>query len=136
MAGRMTRTRVCSFAGCPILVEGGTRCEKHPTVKRVYTKHRQTNTERGYGTAHRRWRAAVLRRDLVCTDCTVVPATEAHHIDGITSNRTLANGMGLCRKCHNRRTHGRNSSVEPTMQHDTSVLRPKPKSAIGEFWFV
>ena len=130
----MKRTRVCSSSGCPTLVEDGLRCEKHPEVKRVYKKHKLTNTLRGYGTAHRKWRASVLKRDRICRDCGVAESTDAHHIDGNPRNRVVGNGMGLCRRCHNRRTHGRTNYV-PHIAHDTSVLRPKPKSSVGEFWF-
>ena len=131
----MGRTRVCSYRGCPELVTDGLRCEKHPYPKRVYKTHRLTNKQRGYGVEHRRWRDAVLKRDPVCVDCKATRSTEAHHIDGNTSNRELDNGMGLCRLCHNRRTHGRFGNVDPPSRR-LDRAQDERWSSESDFWFV
>jgi len=72
--------------------------------------HQKKTAARGYGAAHRRWRRAVLERHPFCVDCLAnglsTPATDADHIDGNTFNRAIENGRGICRRCHNRRTHG------------------------------
>lgn len=103
--------KTCSEPGCPTLTERG-YCPKHvkPREWRRWSQ-RQKTTARGYGAAHQRWRTAVLSRNPVCVDCLAegraTPATDADHIDGNPFNRSLTNGRGLCRKCHMRRTHGR-----------------------------
>lgn len=103
--------KVCSQPGCHELADQGSRCKRHRPEGGAWKPHAKTAAARGYGTAHRRWREAVLKRDPLCVDCRArgkaTPATDADHIDGNQFNRLLENGRGLCRKCHMRRTHGR-----------------------------
>ena len=103
----------CSEPGCPALTKHGGPCDAHR--KRRWHQHQEKTAARGYGPAHRRWRKVVLARDPLCIDCLAgglqTPATDADHIDGDTFNRQIDNGRGLCRKCHNRRTHGREGRV-------------------------
>lgn len=105
--------KVCAEPGCHKLTERG-YCAEHRRRRRP--RHDAKTAARGYGAAHRRWREAVLRRDPICVDCLAEgrgsPATDADHIDGDPFNRQLDNGRGLCRKHHNRRTHGRGQRRE------------------------
>ncbi len=114
----------CAEPGCPELTERGGYCEEHRKPRR--REHVEKTAARGYGAAHRRWRKAVLARDPLCVDCLgegrSTLATDADHIDGDPFNRQLSNGRGLCRKCHNRRTHG-------------SEREPGPKQAPTEWGF-
>jgi 5-methylcytosine-specific restriction endonuclease McrA len=65
---------------------------------------------------HKRWRAAVLRRDkYLCQDCLAygrkTPATTAHHIkeraDYPELQYDVDNGVALCAACHNKRHPGK-----------------------------
>lgn len=108
----------CSEPGCPELTAHGGCCAAHRSRRRQ--QHEETTAARGYGAAHRRWRKAVLARDPQCVDCLAegrsTPATDADHIDGDPFNRQLDNGRGLCRRCHNGRTHGRQRQGERPAQ--------------------
>lgn len=103
--------RTCSAAGCPTLTNAG-RCAKHELHRgRADAGTRGTASARGYDRAHRKWRAAVLRRNPLCVECLKVGrttrATVADHIVPIRdggSKRDLENGQGLCHPCHNRKT--------------------------------
>lgn len=109
--------RPCAEPGCPELIERAGYCDAHRPRRK---QHEEKTAARGYGAAHRRWRKAVLARDALCIDCLAerrsTPATDADHIDGDTFNRQLDNGRGLCRTCHNRRTHGRQAQSERPAQ--------------------
>lgn len=111
----MKRMKPCTEPGCPTLTKEGGYCKKHRKNQPRW-QHEKKTAARGYGGAHRRWRRAVLRRDPLCVDCRargrVAIATDADHIDGNPFNRALENGRGLCRKCHNRRTHGQGTKIE------------------------
>lgn len=101
--------RVCSTPGCPELTKGG-RCATHRTEA---DRARGTAAQRGYNSGgHRRFRAAILKRDPVCVACEHQPATVADHHP--ISRRDLltagldpddpARGRGLCKPCHDRET--------------------------------
>lgn len=105
--------KVCAVPGCPELVERG-RCATH---QREGDIARGTATERGYNSrGHRRFRAAVLRRDRLCVlhleRGVPVPATVADHwplsrrdleAQGLDPNDP-DRGRGLCKACHDRET--------------------------------
>jgi len=69
---------------------------------------RGSAASRGYGADHRRWRAAILRRDPLCVVCRArgrfTSATVADHIVPICHDASrrldLANGRGVCAPCH------------------------------------
>ena len=103
--------RPCRTMGCRLV---GTwsrgRCPEH---ERVYDRQRGTPRERGYDARHRRWRIAVLTRTPWCVDpegrhCGVrKPAVHADHIDPTGERYDIANGQGLCQRCHSAKTAGR-----------------------------
>lgn len=103
--------RVCSVSGCPTIYNGTTsRCPAHAAQA---DKARGTATERGYTSAgHRAFRAAVLKRDPICTLCGLKQSTVADHyprsrkelIDlGLNPNDPQY-GRGLDVWCHNKET--------------------------------
>ena len=57
-------------------------------------------------TAAQVWRAAVLARDPICVSCGQAPSAEADHIVPFShgGSGSLANGQGLCKPCHSRKT--------------------------------
>lgn len=90
--------------GCPTLVSEG-RCATH---RRAIEQQRGSASSRGYGKAHRVWRAVILARDPLCVACKakgrVEPSTVADHIKPIEQGGAQfdeANGCGLCQTCHN-----------------------------------
>lgn len=100
---------VCSMPGCPNLTNGGrcTNCTRQADTRRG------TATERGYTSrGHRNFRAAVLRRDQICTVCELAVSTVADHHP--VSRRDLlaagldpddpSHGRGLCARCHGAET--------------------------------
>lgn len=101
--------KICAHAGCTTLTRQR-RCEQHRSLD-PKNHPGETSHDRGYGAAHQRWRKAVLALSPWCEDCfregRTVKAKDVHHIDGDPFNRDIDNGMPLCRRCHNKRTHGR-----------------------------
>lgn len=102
--------RVCSVHGCPNLYpEGeGTRCAHHRRqARRQRTDNAVYNTKE-----HLAFRAAVLARDPVCTDCRAALSTIADHFpltrrELVTQNldpNDPKHGRGLCTTCHNSHT--------------------------------
>lgn len=61
---------------------------------------RGSTTERGYGTAHQKARAELLRRIPICQRCGVAWSRHMHHRDRNTSNRRPENLEALCERCH------------------------------------
>lgn len=102
----------CGQPGCPTLVRGAARCEKHTAKKE---RDRGTATERGYG---RRWQAArktFLSRseNALCRPClkktppqvtasTVVDHVKAHKGDQVLFWDTN-NWQPSCAPCHDAR---------------------------------
>lgn len=90
---------------CGALLRPGQKC---PRCARAADQARGTATQRGYGSAHRRWRAEILARDSACRDPfgrhpgRLVWATVADHIVPVRlgGQWTEANGQGLCASCH------------------------------------
>lgn len=106
--------RVCTIPGCPTLVEAGkdNRCDTHRKTA-ARERSRQRPELKHYTTAeHKRFRAAVLRRDPTCVLCRQSPSRIADHYP--LSLRELvarglpysdpANGRGLCWSCHSKET--------------------------------
>ena len=63
--------RPCTAPGCPALVRGGGKCERH-TPK--YDERRGSSQERGYDVYHRRLRLLCFERDnWKCVDCGFQP---------------------------------------------------------------
>ena len=103
------RWRTCTQPGCPTLVPAGAgRCA---ACERAADARRGGARQRGYGTAHERWRRQVLARDGLCVLCGA-RATDADHYP--LSRRELvaagldpadpAYGRALCHSCHSRAT--------------------------------
>jgi 5-methylcytosine-specific restriction protein A len=99
----------CSCPGCPELVESG-RCA---SCQRAAEAKRGNFRQRGYGRGHdKRFRPAVLARDVVCVVCRSALATVADHWP--LSRRELvergldaddpARGRGVCKRCHDQST--------------------------------
>lgn len=61
----------CAMPGCPLLVRGSLRCERHATRPDA---QRDTSTRRGYDVYHRRLRLLCFERDgWRCVDCGFTP---------------------------------------------------------------
>lgn len=103
----------CPTPRCPGLREPGEMfCAACRAQNRGRTENdRASAADRGYDSAHRRWREAVLAKDPLCVEClktgNVRPATVADHIEALRDGdapHDLDNGQGLCATCHNRKT--------------------------------
>ena len=114
----------CPAPGCNLLTTHG-RCAAHLRAERQqFDAGRGTATARGYGPAHRQWRAAILARDPLCVRCGRKPSTVADHIVPLRDGGTwaLSNGQGLDVDCHavktaedvRRRKDGRAEGVCPS----------------------
>jgi 5-methylcytosine-specific restriction protein A len=100
----------CTTPGC---AGTGTRPGRCDTCRKLAEQRRGTAAQRGYGSAHRRrFRAAVLARDPVCTRCHRAPSTDADHwplsrrelvLRGLDPNDPRY-GRGLCHGCHSSET--------------------------------
>jgi 5-methylcytosine-specific restriction protein A len=101
--------RVCNVDGCPELVEGGGKCDRHrKAARRRSDRGRPPSSQRGYGAEWRRVRAEALPPDveLLCEDesrCSA-RATEVHHRDGNPDNNDPGNHQRLCKPHHSRKT--------------------------------
>jgi hypothetical protein len=77
-----------------------------PAPKRAAPR-RASSSARGYDHRHRKARAALLAEHPVCQVCTDAFATDAHHVDGDTSNTDPANYLAVCEACHHGVLHRR-----------------------------
>ena len=111
----------CRTPRCPHVAGRSGLCAGHA---RDYERRRGTAAQRGYGAAHRQWRAAVLARDPICKDCGKAPSTEADHITPLSQGGgwSLANGQGLCKPCHSRKTMTRDRGIGPRKISGASYL--------------
>ena len=104
--------RPCATPGCPELVRGRPRCDRHTQAKE---RERRTSTERGYG---RRWQASRLvflsrPENALCRPCLkknppqVTAATVVDHIKDHKGDHQLfwdeSNWQPSCEHCHNAR---------------------------------
>lgn len=104
-------TRVCAEPGCPDLVEGTTRCERHRKQKRRREDRKRPGArQRGYDAEWERTRRAYLAAFPVCQyagGC-LEQATDVDHIDGLgpkgPRGRDWANLRGFCHRHHSQRT--------------------------------
>ena len=92
--------RVCSEVGCPTLVPTSGRCPVH---QRARDKARGTNTQRGYGPAHWRAKAAIQARInagevILCWRCGTRLGGRAWHLDH-NEDRTEYRGPS-CEQCN------------------------------------
>ena len=65
---------------------------------------------------HKIWRSAILTKNPICVECQkrgkIVEAKEADHITPIEQGGEpydLANGQGLCKSCHSKKTAKENN---------------------------
>ena len=95
--------------------------DDEPQVVQIFP---QIPAQRGYGATHRQWRAAILARDAICRACGQAPSTEADHITPLSQRGgwSLANGQGLCKPCHSRKTMTRDGGMGPRKISDRSYL--------------
>ena len=99
--------RPCSHPGCPALVDGRF-CQAHARQDaRDYARYRRDpDTNKRYGAAWRRIRAAYIAAHPLCEECQragrLTPAREVHHILPLSQGGTHAieNLMALCTACH------------------------------------
>ena len=97
----------CAHPGCPALVEGRF-CPTHAQQDaRAYTRYRRDpDTDRRYGRAWRRIRAAYIAAHPLCEECQragrLTPAQEVHHILPLSQggDHRMGNLMSLCKSCH------------------------------------
>ena len=103
----------CSYPGCPALVKGQARCEKHTRQeRREIDERRGTAASRGYGSRWNDARASYLARHPLCVKCRlqgrVVEATVVDHIKPHRGDNKLfwdeRNWQALCKTCHDRKT--------------------------------
>ena len=99
----------CAHPSCGALTNGR-YCPAHHQDKSNY-RHTKTAAQRGYGTAWRKLRLIVLRRDNgLCQYCLkegrVKQAQVIDHIKPKCAGGTddIDNLQSLCHKCHNRKT--------------------------------
>jgi 5-methylcytosine-specific restriction protein A len=101
--------RVCTNPDCPEIHQGQGRC---PNCRGQADKARRPDGN-PYGTAgHRRFRAAVLTRDPICTLCDIAVSTVADHHPLERKELALRGldpddpdrGRGLCKRCHDTHT--------------------------------
>jgi 5-methylcytosine-specific restriction protein A len=108
--------RECARPGCAVLVVKG-YCDtcKATRDSRVPAEHRRAKTsERGYGAAWQKARAAYLAKHPLCRDIhrshagRVVLATDVDHIVPHRGDKSLfwdsSNWQPLCHECHSRKT--------------------------------
>jgi 5-methylcytosine-specific restriction protein A len=102
----------CVVAGCPNLVEVGGRCDEHRVVTMRPKDTRPSATQRGYGAAWQRKRAAWLETHPMCVDlygihgARQVRATIVDHIKPLKQGGRddETNYQSLCVLCNNRKT--------------------------------
>lgn len=101
----------CAHPGCVALVRKG-RCPAHERIAGSFADAaRGTSTERGYGSAWRRLRLRVLRRDCgLCQPCLRANrVTLAQQVDHIIpkaegGSDDMENLEAICAPCHNVKT--------------------------------
>ena len=99
-------------------------CDAHRRdAQRRQDQRRGSAFSRGYGPAHRRWRAAIIARDPVCVACLAVgrvtPTRVADHIIQVAQGGewTMENGQGLCTHHHDvKRAHERQGRIVRVVQ--------------------
>jgi 5-methylcytosine-specific restriction enzyme A len=104
--------RICSYPGCPVLVDSG-RCDKHKKQERKEIDSRRgTAHERGYDARWRRASADFRRAHPLCIDClSRGRSTAASVVDHIVPHRgdkvlfwDQRNWQALCKPCHDSKT--------------------------------
>jgi 5-methylcytosine-specific restriction protein A len=99
--------RPCSHPGCPALTDGQF-CPAHAKADaRNYAKYRRDpETNKRYGRAWRKIRAAYIAAHPLCEQCQraerLTPAREVHHILPLSQggDHRESNLMSLCSSCH------------------------------------
>ena len=105
----------CTHAGCPNLVDGGGKCEKHrKQVAKEYDRERGTAHQRGYTARWRRANRMYLKVHPLCeceeckSDNRIRPANVVHHKIPHKGNSVLfwdeENWQAMNKQCHDRHT--------------------------------
>ena len=103
----------CTWPGCPALVSGGSRCERHRgEARRQADAARASSSERGYSAAWQKARRAFLSKHPLCAEHErrgeLRPATVVDHVVPHRGDKTLfwtrTNWQPLCKPCHDRKT--------------------------------
>jgi len=100
--------RPCAAPGCPELVRGRPRCEKHTQAKE---RARGTAHERGYDRRWQAYRVSFLRANPICVLCLaekrVEPATVVDHVRAHKGDHVLfwdpRNHRAVCKPHHDQR---------------------------------
>ena len=100
--------RPCTHTGCSELSTTG-KCDKHKHDG--WNRHQagRTSTERGYGTAWRKLRAKVMKRDNYLCQVCLPQMTKAKEVDHITNKAKggtddMDNLQAICIGCHRAKT--------------------------------
>ena len=79
-----------------------------PAQYRTLKERQGTRTLALNGAAWRRLRALVLTEQPLCAHCldegSFSPATDVDHVDNDPANNARSNLVGLCHRCHSRKT--------------------------------
>lgn len=95
---------ICRHGGCFEAVDRAGYCELHATANM-----RPSAARRGYDRKWRKLRDTYIAEHPVCEHCGRRPAQDVDHIipfDKGGGRLDSNNLQALCRKCHNRKTHG------------------------------
>ena len=102
----------CSQPGCPELVRGRPRCDRHTLARsrerrRAEDAVRPAASSRGYDADWRALRRTHLAASPSCVECGA-PATDVDHLHSVREHPELrlapSNLRSLCHSCHSRHT--------------------------------
>jgi hypothetical protein len=100
--------RVCTEAGCPVLIPTAGRCAAHAKAKE---ERRGSRHQRGYGKAHtalrEQWKPKVAEGSVLCARCgEPIYPHEAWDLGHDDNDRSMYNGPEHANRC-NRSAGGR-----------------------------
>lgn len=101
--------RPCTHVGCGVLVQGGSRCDRHPIKAWVKPAHA---VKRITGRRLQALRAELFKREPLCRRCRqagrVTVATQRDHIVSVEDggDESDENTQALCARCHSEKSKG------------------------------